>query len=157
MRYLKLGGLLYLLWFILSGHTSTLLLLLGLASVLLVLWIMIRLDRTDSAPASLILSPQLFRYLAWLAGQIVASNIDVARRIWDPNMPISPAWRRMKVHLKQPITKTLYANSITLTPGTVTTEVGDDYIVVHSLDHEGINRVAQGDMEARIARLEEPR
>lgn len=157
MRYLKLGGLLYLLWFILSGQTSPLFLLLGLASVLLVLWVMIRLDRTDSTPASLILSPQFFRYLAWLAGQIIASNIDVARRIWDPKLPISPAWRRINMGLKQPITKTLYANSVTLTPGTVTTEVGDDYIVVHSLDHHGIERVAEGDMEARVALLEESR
>ena len=115
------------------------------------------MDRADSAPGSIILNFKFARYLAWLAGQIVVSNIDVARRIWDPNLPINPAWRRIKVSLRRPITKTLYANSITLTPGTVTTEVGDDYIVVHSLDHQGINRVAEGDMEARIARLEDSR
>jgi multicomponent Na+:H+ antiporter subunit E len=49
--------------------------------------------------------------------------------------------------------KTLYANSITLTPGTLTTDVGEDHFMIHALSQEGIDELREGEMERRIRRL----
>ena len=154
MLYVKLGAVLCIFWLFLSGHTEVLLLTLGLASVLLVLWLIARMDRNDHAPSKMLFGLELLRYLGWLIWQVVLTNIDVVRRIWDPSMPVRPAWRKLDVKVKDPLCKTIYANSITLTPGTVTTEVGEDYFIVHALDEDGIDELAKGEMEARVQRLE---
>lgn len=154
MLYIKFGIILCLYWLLLSGHTGLLLLSLGLFSVLLVLWLIRRMDRSDQASAKMIFSFGFLRYLVWLMWQVLLSNIDVARRIWDPEMPIKPATERIKVSLKTPLLKTIYANSITLTPGTVTMEVGDDYFVVHALHAESIEALKAGEMEGRVKRLD---
>jgi multicomponent Na+:H+ antiporter subunit E len=154
MRYLKLAVILAGFWFLLSGHTSALLLTLGLASAVLATWIIARMDQQDKAPIVMVFSLEFVRYMGWLLWQVAVANIDVARRIWAPSMPIQPAWRKIDVKLKQPLSKTIYANSITLTPGTVTTDVGEDYFIVHALNASGIDDLQAGEMEARVKRLE---
>lgn len=154
MYYLILTCFLCLYWFLLSGHTSILLLTLGLASVILVVWLVRRMDRNDNAPFRMLFKIEFISYLGWLIWQVIITNIDVARRIWDPSLPIKPACRKIKVSIKDPLIKTIYANSITLTPGTVTTEVGEDYFIVHALNEEGLDELEEGEMEARLSRLE---
>lgn len=153
--YFILAFVLALFWFILSGHTSILLLTLGLASVVLVTWLVSRMDRNDSAPMRMLFSIEFISYLAWLAWQVIITNIDVAKRIWNPSLPIKPASRKIKVSIKDPLIKTIYANSITLTPGTVTTEVGEDYFIVHALNSEGLDELEEGEMQRRLICLEE--
>ena len=154
MKYFILAGILALFWMLLSGHTSILLLTLGLASIALVTWLVSRMDRVDKGPIRMLLSVKFLSYLLWLIGQVIITNIDVARRIWNPSLPIKPACRKIKVSIKDPLIKTIYANSITLTPGTVTTEVGEDYFIVHALNVEGLDELEEGDMERRLSRLE---
>lgn len=146
--------ILCLYWFLLSGHTSILLLTLGLASVVLVIWLVSRMDRKDRAPARMIFSLEMLSYLSWLVWQVIITNIDVARRIWNPSLPIEPESRKIKVSINDPLIKTIYANSITLTPGTVTTEVGEDYFIVHALNVESLDELEEGEMERRLSRLE---
>ena len=155
MKYFILASTLVLFWMLLSGHTSVLLLSLGLASVLLVTWLVSRMDRNDNAPVRMLFSMKFISYLAWLTWQVIITNIDVAKRIWNPSLPIKPASRKIKVKIKDPLIKTIYANSITLTPGTVTTEVGEDYFIVHALNSEGLDELEEGDMERRLISLEE--
>merc|ERR1711941_235601 len=100
--YFILAFVLALFWFILSGHTSILLLTLGLASVVLVTWLVSRMDRNDSAPMRMLFSIEFISYLAWLAWQVIITNIDVAKRIWNPSLPIKPASRKIKVSIKDP-------------------------------------------------------
>jgi len=155
MKYFILACILALFWMLLSGHTSMLLLTLGLASIVLVTWLVSRMDRNDNAPVRMLFSLKFFSYLGWLSWQVIVTNIDVARRIWNPSLPIKPASRKIKVNIKDPLIKTIYANSITLTPGTVTTEVGEDYFIVHALNSEGLDELEEGDMERRLICLEE--
>lgn len=155
MKYFILAGVLALFWMLLSGHTSILLLSLGLASVFLVTWLVSRMDRADNYPMRMLISFKFLSYLIWLAGQIIITNIDVAKRIWNPSLPIKPGSRKIKVSIKNPFLKAIYANSITLTPGTVTTEVGEDYFIVHALNEEGLDELEEGDMERRLSCLEE--
>ena len=154
MFYLILACILFIYWFLLSGHTSILLLTLGLASVLLVVWLVRRMDQNDNAPFRMLFKMEFFSYLGWLMWQVVITNIDVARRIWAPSLPIQPACRKIKVSINDPLLKTIYANSITLTPGTVTTEIGEDYFMVHALNSESLDELEEGEMETRLKRLE---
>lgn len=154
MNYLIFTCILCLYWFLLSGHTSILLLTLGLASVILVVWLVRRMDRNDNAPFRMLFKMEFFSYLSWLTWQVIITNIDVARRIWDPSLPIKPVCRKIKVSISDPLIKTIYANSITLTPGTVTTEVGEDYFIVHALNSESLDELEEGEMERRLSRLE---
>lgn len=153
--YFILAFILVLFWMLLSGHTSTLLLTLGLASVVLVTWLVSRMDKNDNLPVRMLFSIHFLSYIGWLAWQVIITNIDVAKRIWNPSLPIKPASRKIKVSIKDPLIKTIYANSITLTPGTVTTEVGEDYFIVHALNSEGLDELEEGDMERRLIRLED--
>jgi multicomponent Na+:H+ antiporter subunit E len=153
--YFILACTLVLFWMLLSGNTSVLLLTLGLASIVLVTWLVSRMDRNDNAPIRMLFSLKFFSYLAWLFWQVIVTNIDVARRIWNPSLPINPSSRKIKVSIKDPLIKTIYANSITLTPGTVTTEVGEDYFIVHALNAKDLDELEDGEMQKRLSFLEE--
>ncbi|MCB1785311.1 MAG: Na+/H+ antiporter subunit E [Chromatiaceae bacterium] len=153
MRYLYATVMLFGFWMLLSGLFSAFMLSLGLFSVLLTVWFLRRMDATDHDPSILYPNLRLLGYLPWLFWMVVKSNIDLARRIWDPRMPIHPTWTRLDTRVTTPFEKTLYANSITLTPGTLTTDVNDDHFMVHSLYKEGIDELRCGEMERRILRL----
>ena len=153
MRNLPILAVLGVFWLLLSGHYTPLLLGLGLASVLLVVWFQRRMDRIDQEPIGLRPGFGLLLYLGWLFWSVIKANIDLARRIWDPKLPVEPLWTRLDTQVTTPLEKTLYANSITLTPGTLTTDVRDDHFVIHALSQEGIDELREGEMERRIRRL----
>lgn len=153
MRSLPIVAVLGVFWLLLSGHFTPLLLVLGLASVVLVVWFVQRMDAVDHEPIQLHPSPRLLGYLAWLLWSVVKANIDVARRVWDPQLPVHPVWARLDTRVKTPVEITLYANSITLTPGTLTTDVRDDYFLIHALSQDGVDDLRDGEMERRILRL----
>lgn len=153
MHYFFIALLLAVFWIILSGHFEPLLLVLGVLSVALVILLVRRMDRTDREPGRLGPGPYLLGYWAWLIGCVVRSNIDLAQRIWHPALPIERSWCRLDVQVSSPLGRTLYANSITLTPGTLTTDVRDDHFMVHCLSQESIDELREGEMERRIRRL----
>lgn len=153
MYYVFVTFTLALFWVLLSGHFSTLLLSFGAVSVLLVVWFLRRMDRTDQAPSTLYPTPALFAYIGWLLWEVVKANVDLARRIWNPALPIEPNWSRLNTEVKTPLAKALYANSITLTPGTLTTDIHDDHFMIHALSREGIEELRRGEMERRIRKL----
>jgi len=152
MHYLIFAIVLYLFWLVLSGHYTPMLMIFGAVSVLLVVWFIHRMNRVDGKPSIIHLSFKLAHYGAWLLKAVVLSNIDVASRIWNPRLPISPVWKRVDIKLSSDLQKTLYANSITLTPGTLTTDVKGDHFMVHALSEAGIEDLKEGEMERRIER-----
>ena len=153
MHFIIVALTLYLFWLLLSGHFTVLLLGLGGLSTLLVVWILRRMDRVDGEPTTAHFSLGLLGYCSWLLWCVVRANVDVVRRIWDPSMPIDPCWRRLDTQVTSNLEKTLYANSITLTPGTLTTDVRDDHFMVHSLSEAAIEELKAGEMERRIRRI----
>lgn len=150
VHYLFIAISLYAFWLLLSGYYLPLLLSLGGISALIVVWLLRRMDQVDAEPIALRPGFKLFRYLGWLAGQVVISNIDVARRIWDPELPIQPSWEKLDIKVTSHLEKTIYANSITLTPGTLTTDVKDDHFMIHNLSPEGMDSLREGEMQRRI-------
>ena len=143
------------LWLALSGMFKTLLLALGLGSCLFVVYIASRMDVVDHEGQPIHLHPiRLVRYLGWLAVEIVKSNLDVARRILDPSLPIEPTLVRVPCSQRTDIGRVIYANSITLTPGTVSIDLDDRFVTVHALTVEGAESLAAGEMDARVSALE---
>ena len=154
LPYAVLSAALFLFWIILSGHFTLLFLFFAVVSVSLVIYLLYRMDKVDHEPAYIPLSFRLLKYAFWLMHSVIQSNIDVVKRIWNPKLPISPQWERVPVKLQTARSKTLYANSITLTPGTLTTEIKGDYFLVHSLSKKSLEELKQGEMEKQIQRLE---
>lgn len=153
MYYFVLTLFLCLFWVLLSGHFSALLLGLGLVSVLLTVWFLARMDRTDNEASFIRITFGLFGYMFWLSGAVVRANLAVVRCIWNPDLPIQPTWARVDTEIATPLKKTLYANSITLTPGTLTTGAREDHLSVHCLTKENLAELEAGEMEKRIRKL----
>ena len=145
-----LGISLAVFWLLLSGHYTGLLLALGVASVALVMYLALRMDRVDGERQPLHVPPMLISYWVWHFGEIAKCNIDVARRIVNPKLPISPTMVRVRAGQHSPIATATYANSITLTPGTVTLRVEGDEFHVHALSREGAKDLQSGEMERRV-------
>lgn len=153
---ISLGLVLLALWFALSGHAETLLVSLGLLSSAGVVLIALRMDVVDHEwrPIPLLLS-RVFFYWLWLIGKIVKANMDVVRRILDPALPISPTIVRVKTSQRTDVGKVTFANSITLTPGTVAIDLRNSEIEVHALSQEAAAALQGGDMDRRVCVLEE--
>ncbi len=68
--------------------------------------------------------------------ELIKSNLDVTRRVLSPSLPINPGFVEVKTKLKSKFARMLLANTITLTPGTLTVEVKDDSYFIHWIDVE---------------------
>lgn len=154
VRAIYLGLFLFGLWFLLSGSFVALLLGLGFAAAVFVVAIALRMNIIDRETHPIHLHSAIVFYWAWLTWEIVKANIDVARRILDPRLPISPNLLRVKVTQKTDLGLVSYANSITLTPGTVCVGVEEDSILVHALTREAAETLAKGEMDRRVTRIE---
>ena len=153
---LRLALILACAWVLLSGILSPLLLGFGLASSLAVAWLAARADRRDREPVPFALRlVRLARYLLWLAWEIVKANVDVSRRILSPGLPIAPAVRWLPAGQRSELGRVVYADSITLTPGTLSIDLRDGWVEVHALNEESLDALAGGlDMDDRVSRLE---
>jgi len=154
LHAISLGLVLFATWLLLSGFFEPLLLTFGVASCLLVVWIAHRMDVVDREGHPIHLGIRIVGYWIWLIGEIIKANIDVARRIVDPKLPIQPNVFWTKVSQKSELGQVIYANSITLTPGTISMRVTDGSILVHALTTESAAGVEQGDMDRRVTALE---
>ncbi|MGD8630908.1 MAG: Na+/H+ antiporter subunit E [Gammaproteobacteria bacterium] len=154
MHALSLFVSLMLFWMLISGDFGLLNLALGFASALLVVAIAHRMDVVDQASQPYQLSVRLPVYLAWLARKVIKSNLDVTRAIWTPGKSISPALVRLRISQQTALGKVIYANSITLTPGTVTLAIEDGEILVHALTQADAAALETGEMDRKVRELE---
>lgn len=147
---------LFCFWILLSGNFKPLYIFLGIVCCAGVSLFSHNIFFAASSPFSLIKKFfKLLLYLPYLLHQIVLSNIDVAYRVLHPKMPISPEMITLKTKLKSNISKVIYANSITLTPGTVTVDIEDDKFIVHALDKKHADDLLKGEMEDKVNKIEE--
>ncbi len=93
----------------------------------------------------------LIVYLFYFIWQMIKSNIDVAKRVINPKLPINPGIVKVKTKLKTNAAKLALANSITLTPGTLTVDIVDDIFYIHWIDvsdcdnvEESCKKIAEG-------------
>lgn len=154
VRVVSLFVVLAVVWLLLSGHTDPLLLTLGGLSCALVTWIAHRMEVVDHEGHPVHIGWRAPVYWLWLGWEIVKANLDVARRILDPRLPISPTVSRVHASQKSDLGRVTYANSITLTPGTVSLSVSEDEIEVHALSREAAEALAEGAMDRQVSRFE---
>lgn len=141
-------------WLLNSAHNTPLLLSLGAASILLVLYIAHRMDVADNESQPVHLSLKFSGYYIWLFKALVLANISVVKHIWLGNKTISPTLTTIRASQKTDMGKVIYASSITLTPGTVAVDVAGDRILVHALLRKNIDTLKSGDMDRRVCLLE---
>ena len=153
-RALSLSIVLYVLWILLSGHFDPLLLSLGAVSCVFVAWIAYRMDVVDHEGHPIHLTWRAAIYWPWLLWEIVKANIDVAKIVLDPKLPISPQVFTVKASQVDDLGLAIYANSITLTPGTVSIDVKDATIQVHALTQELADGLLTGEMDRRATEME---
>lgn len=151
---IRLGIVLYCLWLLLSGYYLTLLLSLGALSALLATTIAVRMEIVDHETYPVRLTWGVFSYWGWLVWQIAKSNIDVARVILSPSLPITPNVVRVKASQRTNLGLVTYANSITLTPGTVSMYLDGNTIEVHALTESGARELQDGEMDRRVSAIE---
>ncbi|MGB3455794.1 MAG: Na+/H+ antiporter subunit E [Litorimonas sp.] len=120
-------------WWVLSGYTKPLLLTLGAISIGLVVLICARMKILDRETAPYLTVPQTLAYFGWLFAEIIKANISVVREILSPDMEVSPTLTKIPTGRKSDLARTMFANSITLTPGTVAVAMEEDHILVHAL------------------------
>ena len=162
---LRVGSQFFVLfgfWLGLSGHvdiSSTedqYLIGCGLLSCALVTYIVQREHILDEEGHLVHLLRRLAGYVPWLLWEIVKANIDVAARVWSPTLRIEPQLVRVPCELKTDLGTVIYANSITLTPGTVTVSVDMETkeLLVHALSAQAAQSLTDGGMHTRVKKLE---
>lgn len=156
LRYIiSLIVVLSLIWIGNSGYFNGLLLSLGAVSVAFVVFMAYRLGIVDEESQPLSVSRRIVVYWLWLLKTLVQSNITVVKRIWQGPKAINPVVARIPTSQKTEMGQTIYANSITLTPGTTTLDIQGDTLIVYALSYDGIRYLQGGEMDRRVKRLEE--
>lgn len=146
--------MLALVWLLLSGHYTPLMLGFGALSCAFVAFLAHRFDVVDQESHPVHVSWRMPVYFVWLLIEVVKANIDIGKRILDPSLPIDPMLFEVKASQKTDLGRVIFANSITLTPGTVSVDVGKDRILVHALTREGADELRRGTMDAKVTALE---
>ncbi len=158
MRFWATTVVMFAFWLLLSGYFDGFHIVTGIISSLLVAHLSADLLYPGTTPfrTRMIRLVRFIRYLPWLLYQIVTANFDVAYRVLHPRMPIDPRIIRFKTDLKDDIAIASLANSITLTPGTVTIEASKNgEFVVHAISKEAADALLTGEMAQRIAHIED--
>ncbi len=149
-----LAASLFAFWLLLSGIYTPFLVLSGLGASIAVAALAQRMEVADREGHPIHLALAALRYWPWLFKEMVKSGWQVARIILDPRLPISPTFVRFKPSQKTPVALATHANSITLTPGTLTVDAGHDEFLVHALTREGAAGVVDSEMDRRVRRME---
>lgn len=155
MRHvLALSAMLSAFWLVNSGHYTPLLLFFMVASVLFVAFLCYRMDVVDGESQPLDLTFTIPGYWLWLIREVVLANIAVARCVWIGRESINPQVIKVTAHQKTDIGIVIYANSITLTPGTVSIDLEDNIITVHALTEDSARDLQTGEMDRRVCLVE---
>ncbi|OGW16572.1 MAG: hypothetical protein A3G93_13960 [Nitrospinae bacterium RIFCSPLOWO2_12_FULL_45_22] len=144
---------LYVFWILLSGHFDIFHLSLGVICCALVAYGTHDLV-LEGLPIDMHTEVIRFiKYLPWLVYQIILANIHVAYLALSPKMPIEPRIIKIKTKLKRDLALVTFANSITLTPGTITVDIKEGVYDVHALSEKVSEDLLSGEMENRVAHI----
>jgi multicomponent Na+:H+ antiporter subunit E len=154
MRHVSLGVLLFAFWLALSGHYTPFLMSVGAVVSVLCVLVGARMNVVDAEGHPVQLFGRALTYFPWLFWEIVKSAWAVAKIIVHPRLPITPTMTVVRSSQRTTAGIATYANSITLTPGTITTGVKGNHLTVHALVREGALDLEGGGMDARVTQFE---
>ena len=141
-------------WLLFSGYYTVFILSLGAISVVATVYIVLRMETLDHESHPVHLTWSVFSYIPWLILEIIKANLDVAKRVISGGSSIDPAVLEVKSTQKTELGQVIFANSITLTPGTTTMRIEDDTLLVHTVAREVGEDLLEGDMDRRVTRME---
>ena len=153
-RALILFVFLFIVWLLLSGHYTPTLMTYGALSCAAIVLLVRHLGILDEEALPAHLGLNVLLYAPWLMKEVVVSNIAVAKVILTPGLPIHPRMIRVKASQTSDVGRVIYANSITLTPGTVTLDVRGNQFLVHALTTDSAEGLLSGEMDKRVSRVE---
>ncbi len=153
-RAFWLWGILFAIWLLLSWHFDGLLIAFGLATCTLAVWVGVRMGTVDRESVPIHLVGGALLYVPWLVWEIFKSNVRVARIILAARLRVDPSIVHFRASQRTDLGRFIYANSITLTPGTVTTGIVGDDFEVHAIVQSEIDGSEENDMNRRVTALE---
>jgi multicomponent Na+:H+ antiporter subunit E len=143
------------LWLLMSGLYKPMILGFGAASVLLVVYVVRRMDAVDGDQFQIRLKPIAFLgYLLWLLVEIAKANWAVTKIVLSPKMPMRQHLFDVPYSQKTDLGQVIFANSITLTPGTISVETEIGHFLVHALDYGDNDMDAIAEMDAQVSKIE---
>ena len=153
MKYIIFFIVLFLHWILWSGKFDAFHLSLGVISCILITFMShdLYIESKKVSPKIIKQAFRFIKYVPWLLYQIILSNIHVASLVLSPKMPIDPKIIRYKTKLKSDNALVTFANSITLTPGTITADINEGEYYVHALSRKVAEDLMTGEMEDKIA------
>ena len=155
LSFLLTAIIMFGFWFSLSGQTKPIFLIIGaVCSLLVAFWSHDLLIGKKEKGPYLKRTLRMLLYLPWLAWQIVLSNVHLVYLVLHPKMPIDPTLIRFKHNIRTNMGITLLANSITLTPGTITIEADRDEYIVHAISRKTAEDLLAGVMQAKVKEIE---
>jgi multicomponent Na+:H+ antiporter subunit E len=154
MHYALAAAVLFVFWVLLSGYFSPFLLSIGAASAVAVVLLARRMAVMAHEDYPIRLGARTLLYWPWLFKEIAISAWKVAWIILQPRLPISPMFVCVRPTQRTVVGRVTYANSITLTPGTITIDAEGDEFIVHALTRAGAAALAEGEMDRRVTRFE---
>jgi multicomponent Na+:H+ antiporter subunit E len=151
-RMVPMVPLLAAFWLVLSGHFDPLLLALGAVSITVVCAMAWRADLHLHRDLTVRFALRLPWFFLWLGGQVFVSSLAVVRRVWSPRLDLRPVVGSTPAQDMSELSQVTYANAITLTPGTLSLDISDKLIRVHSLEQAGVDELRKGTMLSRVPR-----
>lgn len=157
---LCLGVVLFGFWMVLSGRTETKFIVYGILTAVATTWLtypLLLVPNKDGSKRYFVFGvslPKFIMYFFWLMWQLVLANIDVLLATTSQELNIDPKVVRFYFKVDNPMASVVLANSITLTPGTVTINVTDDGLYeIHALTAGAAAGVLDGSMQRKVAGL----
>ena len=154
LHAISLSAVLFGTWLLLSGYFTILLISLGILSLAIAVGIALRMDVIDHESHPIHLTWRIPAYWVWLLIEIVKANIDVTKTILGVGDTATPTIINVKPSQQTELGQVIYANSITLTPGTISVELENGEIVVHALTKGSAADLSTGVMDRRVTRME---
>lgn len=155
-----LAVVLFAFWMALSGHTETKFVVYGIITAGVTTWLtypLLLVPNKDHSKLYYVFGfslPRMVMYFFWLMWQLVLANIDVLLAETAQEMKIDPKVVRFRFRADNPMASVVLANSITLTPGTVTMNVTDDGVYeIHALTPGAAQGLLDGGMQKKVAAL----
>lgn len=141
-------------WLLWSGLFKPLIIGLGIVSCLLCVLLTHRMRRHGPEVFELATQLRAAAYLPWLLKEIAITSWNVMRIVLNPRLPIDPVVMHLRRSQRTELGRVIYANSITLTPGTLTMDEDGEHMTIHTLTTADARGLQTGEMDARVSRLE---
>ncbi|MBO1225515.1 MAG: Na+/H+ antiporter subunit E [Candidatus Scalindua sediminis] len=155
MSFLITAIAMFSFWILLSGEFTFILITSGIVASLIVAYL--SHDIFIGKPDIKIETRRVFKfikYLPWLVWKVILANFEIAYLVLHPKMLIDPQIIRFETDLKTDLGIVTLANSITLTPGTITVEANKEEFVIHAIWQKSVEGIIDGEMQRKVKEIE---